>query len=848
MQSPEVNSLEVLGPLGAGACGRVYRARDATGALVAVKVFDPATVNRALLEEMALRAEEPAWPVGVLPEISADYRGKQLVRITKFLGDEVDGTWVPRSLQHRLAQFPGETSWPVVLELLRALAALHERQVAHGNLKPGNVFFDEDNQLVLTDWALGNMPGIESALDFTDAILYQPPEQLRGPQGYLREKGYRWDVFAFAVLAFRLLTGAFPRCTKAFDSVAPEPGKARRDGIAANFKSIAKMLEAEPEIKWADAPANPLEESYRGILDRCLALDPDARPANAGAVLALFHEADKEFAGLRQRDALLDQQRRARRSASRANVAAGIMAGVAVVLSVMYHMKRSEITAEESGRQGDVSGYQSLIAEATRSRDALANELAVTKQTYEAERRDLQYERDRWLARLQKSREIGDHLFDWALEKGHRQLPPLDGRELRLKRLENYYQDFVTKTGDIADLKEERARARLQLAEVSLAKGDPKEAARRLEEAFDAAGDLKPSPSLDLRRATDRLLLGLLLQDRNDPDAGVAFQVARKALMAIPQAEVDADRVQELIAILDFHESRLLAAAGKDDAAAEGLIRATEVLKRLSVQRPDATILQSELASCFLSSATILDGMGLMGDARDTRAKASEILLAMLEKNPGDYDVRLNLADCYGAIAEANMLAGDMAGTEAMSKNAVKLLEEVKSRRPEDPDVRALLAAQRWLMARILRDRGNATEALRLTDDGILLIEGIAVNESADPVAKYRLALLFWQKGLLLTSADKQEQAIDFESQSAAILRKLVGSDYGLVRSEQIRRSLGYVLGDLGHAARLAKKPELAQAAFGEAVAVWTILNRERPQNEEYEECLARVQERLNGP
>lgn len=848
MQSPEVNSLEVLGPLGAGACGRVYRARDASGTLVAVKVLDPAAVNRALLEEMALRAEDPAWPAGVLPELSADYRGKQIVRVTQFLADEVEGAWVPRSLQHRLERFPGENSWPVVLELLRALAALHERQVAHGNLKPGNVFFDEGDRLLLTDWTLGNMPGLEGTLDYTDAILYQPPEQLRGPEGYLREKGYRWDVFAFAVIAFRLLTGAFPRCTKTFDAVAPEPGKTRRDGIAANFKSIAKALESQPEVKWADAPANPLEQAYRSILDRCLSLDPDVRPANAGAVLAHFHEADKELAATQQRDALLDQHRRARRSAGRANIAAGILGGVAVVLSVMYHMKRSQISAEESGRQGDVSSYQSLVAEATRSRDAVQNELAVIKEASDTERRNLQYEKDRWLARLEASRAIGDHLFAWAMEKGHRRLPPLDGRERRLKRLEDYFQDFVIKNADIDNLKEERARARLQVAEVSLAKGDPKEAAKRLEEAFDSMTDLPPGPDLDLRLATDRLLLGLLLQDRNDPDAGPAFQMARRALNAIPQADVDADRVQELIAILDFHESRLLAAAGKDNEAAEGLIRATEVLKRLCAQRPDATILQSELASCFLSSATILDGMGLMGDARDTRAKASEILLAMLKADPGDLDIRLDLAGCYGAIAEAAMLSGDVAATEAMSKNAVKLLEEVKSQRPEDPDVRSLLAAQRWLSSRILRDRGNAEEALRVIDDGILLIEGIAVDESADPVAKYRLALLFWQKGLLLTSADKQEEAITYQTRAAALLRKLVGSDYGLVRSEQIRRSLGYVLGDLGHAARLAKKPELAQVAFGEAVAIWSILNRERPQNEEYEECLAWSQQRLNGP
>jgi serine/threonine protein kinase len=194
------NSLEVLGPVGAGVCGKVFRARDADGRAVAVKVFAEAMVNRTLLEEASRRLEEGGWPEGVVEEWSADYRGAQVVRVTPLLADEVADEWVPRSLQHRLERFPGEDSWPLVTEILRALAALHARQVAHGNLKPGNVFFDEEGRARLSDWALGNMPGIES-LEYTDAVLYQPPEQLREPEGYLREKGYRWDVFAFGVLA-----------------------------------------------------------------------------------------------------------------------------------------------------------------------------------------------------------------------------------------------------------------------------------------------------------------------------------------------------------------------------------------------------------------------------------------------------------------------------------------------------------------------------------------------------------------------------------------------------------------------------------------------------------------------
>ena len=73
----------------------------------------------------------------------------------------------------------------------------------------------QDDSLCLTDFAMGQMPGV-SMLPFTDALLYAPPEQLREPDGYLEGKGYAWDNYAFAVIAFRLLTGKFPRCEATF--------------------------------------------------------------------------------------------------------------------------------------------------------------------------------------------------------------------------------------------------------------------------------------------------------------------------------------------------------------------------------------------------------------------------------------------------------------------------------------------------------------------------------------------------------------------------------------------------------------------------------------------------------
>jgi hypothetical protein len=838
VKPPELHDLEVLGAVGSGACGRVFRARDGSGEVVAVKVFAEAAINRALLEEASLRLEEGGWPASALAEKAADYRGRQIVRIAPFLADEVAGAWVPRSLQHRLDRFPGEDSWPLVLEILRALAALHDRQVAHGNLKPGNVFFDDDGRVVLTDWALGIMPGV-AALEYTDAVLYQCPGQLRSPDGYLRERGYRWDVHAFGVLAYRLVTGAFPRCTETFDEVAPEPGQTRRDGIAANLKSIARMIEGAPPPTWPDAAANPLEEKYRGHLEACLSLDPAVRPANAGEVLARFEQSRMAIDEEEKRDAVLDLHRHARRSAWRGHVAAGMMAAAAVAFCLLWKVKTTELEAEELGRRSDVARLEAATTLARSGQAAAEGALA-------EERKELQYEKDLWLARLEASRAVGDHLFNWAMEKGHRKLPPLDGREQRLMRLEKYFQDFIIRTAELPALKEERARARLQLAEVSLARGDAKVAAGRLQEALDAASDLPAGPDLDLRLGTDRLLLALLLEERDDPGAADAFVAARKALEAVPQAEADADRVQQLLAVLDFHESRLMAASGRDNEALEGLHRATQSLSRLSSQRPDAVVLRSELARCFLDSATILDGIGEMGSAREVRALASEELLELLKQEPGSLELRLELAGCYGGMAEAALLSGDVASAESMSKAAVKLLEELMRQQPDRVEVRSMLAGQHGLMAGILRDRGDTDEARERVEQGLLLIERIAVSDASGPLAKYRLALLLWQKGRMDGADGEREEEIALETRSAEMLRKLAdGDDSGMIREEQIRRSLGYVLGDLGHASQLAGKPELAQAAFGEAVAVWSQLNRERPQNEEYEEGLAWSQQRL---
>ena len=839
METPCVDGVKVLELIGSGGCGRVYRAEDENGTPLALKIFDEAAIARGLVGKMTQRLEAGGWPEGVLPVMAAEFGSAPECRVSPLAADPGEaGGLMPRSLQHRLGDHPGLDSWKLVKAIARGLAGMHERRVAHGNLKPGNVLFDGNDGVWLSDWALGNMPGVKQ-FHFTDAVLYQAPEQLKEPAGYLDEAGYRWDVFSFGVLAFRILTGRFPRCHETFDYVAPPAGETRRDGLKADLAKIARNLENHPGFSWPDEARNPLEGGYREWIDRCLGLDAASRPATMAAVAAGFEAVEKEVAAEKERELLMDQRRRADRRVWRAVFGMGAMAMMAVVFAGLWNLGGSHLAREKMARADEVRTLQAAAATAEAARASAEERASKAEQT-------LAYETDLWRARLEGSRLIGDRLFAWAMEKGHRSLPPLDGRELRLKRLERYFEDFLTRTAKIEALADERARARLQLAEIALAAGDAPRATRRLAEALEAWSSLAMDGDLKFRVASNSLLLALLRQSNSDPETEAAFGAARKAFAEVPRPDVDADRMDQLLAILDFHEAKLLAAKGQDTKALEQLMRATQTLNRIAEQRPDAVVLRSELAACYLSSATILEGIGSLGDAREVRTLAMEELTKLLKDKPGDPGLRLELAGCYGAMAEAAVLSGDVAGAEGLSREALKLLDGLLLEQPDHAEAVSRKAAQLGLRAGIQRDRGLSAEAMKDFDDGIRMLERIRASSRDNAMVSYRLALLWWQKGRMLGMAGRRDEEIALIGRARDVLRTLEAEHpVSGPRPEQLQRSGAYLSGDLGHALQLAGRKDDARRAFGEAVVLWEGLRASRPQSEEYGEGLTWCRQRL---
>ncbi len=711
---------------------------------------------------------------------------------------------------------------------------MHQRRVAHGNLKPGNVFLKEGGGVLVSDWAMGNMPDVQQFI-FTDAVLYQPPEQLQDPAGYLLEAGFSWDVFTFGVLAYRILTGQFPRCHDTFSLVVPLPGETRREGIQADLTKVSRNLESQPQISWVAPSESELETEQRKWIEQCLNLDPAKRPLSMIEVA----RALDEIKNANQSEALYDQPREPEEKAQSFLWIAvlSILGAVGIGVLWQYSNQRHQIVLSEQKSKNLT--MQAELDHAIEAKKLAEEEVLRTNAA-------LEYEKDLSISRLEASRSIGDHLFAWAMEKGNRRLPPLDGRELRLKRLERYFEDFLIRTADIPDLTDERANVRLQLSEIALAGDDPALAASRLQEAMVAWKDLPMDGELKLRLAKNSLLLALLRQSLAQPEAKNDFIVARGALQAIPESEGGGVRLAQLLAVLDFHEAKLFAANGEDAKALSQLLQATKTLNRIADLQPDLAILRSELAACYLSSATILEGMGNLGDAREVRALATTELNKLLNENPTDHAIRLELAGSYTAMAESATLSGDIAAAESNANLAMALLDQLLISQPDNVEAVARKATLLGLRAGVLRDKGFAEEAMNGYNEAIRILEAAKASTPQNAMVSFRLAMLWWQKGRMIGISGDRGGEIALIQKARDLLGKLeIDSSLMGPRPEQLQNSGAYLLGDLGHALQLDNRKDEAEKAFSDAAVLWENMLVSRPQSEEYSEGLAWCRQRL---
>jgi protein kinase-like protein len=258
---PEITALtgrfEVLGALGQGGMGTVYRARDLQAQReVALKVL----LGGGQVPEERFRREG---------EITARLHHPGIVRVFSS-GVAAGKPWLAyelvvgaRSFNEALTSRELRERIELLRQAAEALEHAHAQGVVHRDVKPDNVLVDSEDRVRVTDFGLAL--GLDSErLTKTGAIVgtpyYMAPEQIRGER---EEVGPATDVWALGVMLYEALTNALPFQGSSLIELATKISEASYEGPS----SIAPLT---PE---------PLARVCAGALQR----RPEDRYPSAGA-------------------------------------------------------------------------------------------------------------------------------------------------------------------------------------------------------------------------------------------------------------------------------------------------------------------------------------------------------------------------------------------------------------------------------------------------------------------------------------------------------------------------------------------------------------------------------------
>jgi predicted Ser/Thr protein kinase len=203
--------LEILGLLGAGGMGAVYKARQPVlDRLVALKVL-PASGAEGVNFEERFNREARALARLSHPNIVAVHEFGKAESLHFFIMEFVDGANL-RQLEQAGRLAPRE-ALQIIPQICDALQYAHDEGVVHRDIKPENVLVDRKGRVKIADFGLAKILGVDAdslRLTAEGQVMgtphYMAPEQVERPLTV----DHRADIYSLGVVFYEMLTGDLP--------------------------------------------------------------------------------------------------------------------------------------------------------------------------------------------------------------------------------------------------------------------------------------------------------------------------------------------------------------------------------------------------------------------------------------------------------------------------------------------------------------------------------------------------------------------------------------------------------------------------------------------------------------
>jgi serine/threonine protein kinase/TPR repeat protein len=277
MNAQRLGRYELLGLIGQGGMGTVYKAQDTRlGRTVALKVMNP---GLGAVSDAAARFEREGRSLAALqhPNIVILFDFEELDGNLCLVMELAEGTPLDQVIDRHMPLTIAQ-KLSLMAQVCRALEYAHGKGVIHRDLKPSNILMLPDASPKIVDFGIAKLMDqtITNASRMMGTIGYMSPEQING-----QTVTNRSDIFAAGVVLYELLAGIAPfsgaNTTDTMRRILLDPAPslpAEIPGVPQRVHAILeRALDKEPHRRYGTAGDMAIE------LELCIAAIGPARPA-----------------------------------------------------------------------------------------------------------------------------------------------------------------------------------------------------------------------------------------------------------------------------------------------------------------------------------------------------------------------------------------------------------------------------------------------------------------------------------------------------------------------------------------------------------------------------------------